>query len=150
MGYWPFSLLRRPGMRQFVKFGFVGASNTLLDFGIYASLTRLTEFFSHHLLTANAISFTVAVSNSYFLNKHWTFRDTGRKYHIQFAKFFLSNCVALGINELILFALVSVGVYDILAKALAICVSLFWNFFINKYWVFPVSGDRQAPPSTGG
>ncbi len=134
---WPFRLLRRHGIRQFMRFGIVGLANTAVDFGIFTFLTRVVKPFNTHYLVANVISFSIAVTNSYFLNKYWTFRDKGRLSLTQFPKFLLSNVVALGFNEFVLFALVSyAGLYDLLAKAFAIGVSLFWNFFVNKYWVF--------------
>jgi putative flippase GtrA len=145
--YWPMVLLRKPHMQQFIKFCLVGAANTAVDFTIYIALTRFIPFFGAHILTANAISFTVAVSNSYVLNRRWTFRDTHSVAVIQFPKFILSNLVALGINELILYALVhSAEVNDILAKACAISISLFWNFFINKYLIF--RAPSTAKPDT--
>lgn len=144
---WPFSLLKRFGMRQFVKFVLVGFVNTGIDYGVYILLTRVSEFFRENFLIANLISFLVAVSNSYLMNKYWTFRDKETRYHVQFSKFTLVNVVALSISELILYFLVNgAGLYDLLSKAVAVVTVVFWNFFANKYWVFTNAAKpvRQA------
>src|SRR5438128_12551884 len=64
-------LLSLPLLAQFVKFGIVGASNTLLAFLIY---TLLLKVFGVWYLAAAAIGFLVGAVNSFLLNRSWTFR----------------------------------------------------------------------------
>lgn len=126
-----------PSLKQFIKFSIVGASITVFDFGIYTSLTRLIEFLGYYYLIANLISFSCAVTASFFLNKYWTFRNKERGIHLQYGKFLVVASIGLAGNELILFSLVHFfGVYDLLAKAIATAVIWFWNFFANKHWTF--------------
>src|SRR5271155_4302892 len=71
-------LLRHvPLARQFVKFGLVGVSNTLLTLVVY---TVLVKVFGVWYLLASAIGFAVGATNGYLLNRSWTFRghDGGR------------------------------------------------------------------------
>lgn len=134
---WPFTLLKRFGIRQFIKFGIVGGMNTAIDYSIYYFLTRSFDYFQEHFLIANLMSFIIAVTNSFLWNKYWTFRDKGKKYHIQFPKFFMVNIIALTISQITLYLLVKeLGMNDLISKAVAIVIALFWNFFMNKYWVF--------------
>lgn len=71
-------------LRQVVKFGVVGVSNTLVDFAVLNFLIFFTGIASGTPFTAfKTISFTVAVSNSYFWNKRWTFRSE-KKVFVQF------------------------------------------------------------------
>ncbi len=140
----------RPTVRQFVKFVIVGFTNTVLDFGIYVALTRLSEFWREHYLWANVIAFSIAVVNSYIWNRRWTFRNTQRAIHIQFAKFALVSIVGLGLNEAVLALLVSAaGFYDIAAKAAAVAVVTVWNFAANRFWTFSVPGQSPPPPGRG-
>src|SRR6202167_2699056 len=63
----------RPGapvLVQFVKFGIVGVSNTLLTFAIY---TLLLKAFGVWYLAASAIGFAVGAVNGFLLNRRWTF-----------------------------------------------------------------------------
>lgn len=134
---WPLHHFRRRGVGQFVKFGIIGVVNTTLDFSVYFILTRWVPFFHDHILTANAISFSLAVTNSYILNTRWTFRGTHSAHTVRFPKFLATNIFALGINELLLlFFVSSLNLHDLISKAMAVALTLFWNFFVNKYWVF--------------
>ena len=147
---WPFLFLKRFSVRQFVKFGLVGVTNTTIDYTLYLALTRSLSFFQEHFLLANLISFVVAVTNSYFINKYWTFRDQGRWEYIQFSKFVLINAVALVIVELALFILVThAGMYDLFAKAVAVVIAMFWNFFMNKHWAFRSKKAMEPPVMSG-
>ncbi len=124
-------------LRQFVKFGIVGATNTAWDFGVYYVLTRGVFGFSLHFLTANIIAFSVSVMNSYLLNRTWTFRSTDTRHHVLFTKFLTVNLVTLGLYELLLYLLVNhVHLYDLIAKLISIGVVMIWNFAANKFWTF--------------
>lgn len=125
---------------QVIKFGTVGVSNTLVDYAVYVFLTRLIPFFrlENHFLYANFISFSIAVSNSYYWNRRWTFRDSSSDLTRQFSKFFLVNVIGFGLNETTLFLLVRyAGFHDLIAKAFAIAVALGSNFLFSRFWVFP-------------
>jgi putative flippase GtrA len=39
-------------------------------------------------------------------------------------------------NALLLFVLVTLGTFDLYAKAIATAVVLFWNFTMQKMWTF--------------
>jgi putative flippase GtrA len=55
---------------QFIKFGIVGVSNTLLTFLVY---TLLLKVFGVWYIAASAIGFTVGAVNGFLLNRRWTF-----------------------------------------------------------------------------
>lgn len=127
-------LIHRRGVRQFVKFGIVGASSTVIDWGIYLALTRLLSFF---YLDAKVISFLVSVINSYVWNRVWTFRSTDPKKFHQFSKFLVVAAVGLGLNSSIMYIAVSkLHLHDIIGLILASAIVMFWNFLINKFWTF--------------
>lgn len=126
-----------PTTKQFVKFCVVGVISTVIDFGIYLSLTRSFEWWREHFLMANACAFIVAVSWSFIANKSWTFRDKTRDIYAQYPKFILVYLIGLIGNQFILYTLVSIfEIYDVIAKAIAVAVILFWNFIANKIWTF--------------
>ena len=130
-------LSRSPLARQFVKFSLVGVTNTLWDFLLYIVLTRGLLGFQLHFLVANFVAFFASVVNSYILNKRWTVRNTDRRHHVQFGKFFLVNLVSLGVYETLLFFLIEhAEVYDLLAKGVSVVFVMVWNFAANKYWTF--------------
>lgn len=127
-------IVKRPGLAQFIKFSLVGASNTVIDFGTYLFFTRLLAL---HYLPANTLSFTLAATWSYTMNRLWTFRDRSSRIRVQYFKFLFVSLIGLGLVSLLLFFFVEVlGFHDLVAKALAVVIVLVWNFSANRYWTF--------------
>src|SRR5580704_14223489 len=65
-------IVRTPLVLQFVKFGIVGVSNTVLAFAVY---TLLLKVFGVWYLVASAIGFALGATNGFLLNRRWTFSD---------------------------------------------------------------------------
>jgi putative flippase GtrA len=60
---------------QFGKFLAVGALNTMIDFGMLKFLSWLTGIYGGlRLAPINVLGMLSALTNSYLLNKHWTFK----------------------------------------------------------------------------
>lgn len=126
--------LEKPVVRQFAKFSLVGTANTVTSFAVYLLATRIAQM---DPLVANALAFLIAVSISFLLNKHWTFRDRGRRYLSQYIQFFSVSIVGFGISETVLFVLHKLlGLHDILAYLVAVAGGLLWNFNVNRTWTF--------------
>lgn len=65
---------------QFFKFLIVGFNNTSIDFLILNLLMySFNTYRGWSILIFNIISFTIAVSNSYLINRFWTFKTGGDK-----------------------------------------------------------------------
>jgi len=130
-------LERFPKSYEFFKFALVGAFNTFLDFGVYIGLTRLFSFWATYYLGANFVSFAIATSSSFFLNKYFTFCNDSKEMGEQYMKFWLVALVYIIIVQIILFITTAYfGWHDILSKILATIIGLFWNFYAHKYWSF--------------
>src|ERR1700690_2175901 len=104
---------------QFIKFGIVGVSNTLLTLVVY---TVLLKVFGVWYLAASAIGFAVGATNGFLLNRRWTFRD-----HVGDAltpvRWGLVQTGGLAINEALLYLLVDDGHLDkLLAQVCATAV----------------------------
>src|SRR5205807_4024388 len=127
-----------PVLMQFVKFGIVGVSNTLLTFAVY---TVLLKAFGVWYLAASAIGFGVGTVNSFLLNRRWTFRG-----HVGDAltpvRWTVVQCCGLGINEGLLFLFAHNARLDkLLAQVLATAVVTVSTFAANRAWTF-----RSAQP----
>ncbi len=130
--------IKRETANQFVKFCVVGVINTVVDFGIYIALTRSIDFWSYHLVWASALSFTVAVFSSFILNTFWTFRCTGSGWKKRAPSFFAVATGGLLVNSGTVLIIVTLGVWDIIAKIVATVVVLAWNFTLQKKWTFRI------------
>jgi putative flippase GtrA len=126
-------------VHQFVKFALIGVVNTLIDFAIYFTLTRYTEFFSQNIYVANTIAFVSAATFSYLANRSWAFTVEGKANVTEAVKFYGTAASGFLINMAIFIIGISVfGMFDLLAKVIATLVAILWNFFITKFWVFKV------------
>ena len=101
---------------KFVRFGVVGFSGMIVD---YAFLFLFVKLCGLPDLLANAFSFTLAASSNYFLNRIWTFRNTGNGFHF----------------------LIFIEYFYVL-KFIAIVITTLWNFCGNLLFTF-----RQKPSS---
>jgi putative flippase GtrA len=135
-----------PVLVQFIKFGIVGVSNTLLTLVVY---TVLLKVFGVWYLAASAIGFAVGATNGFLLNRRWTFRE-----HIGDAltpvRWGIVQTGGLGINEGLLYLFVHDAQLDkLLAQVCATAVVTVTTFFVNRAWTFrvhtPVPADVPAP-----
>lgn len=126
----------RQAFVQFVRFGVVGAINTVLDFGVYVALTRSFVFWSEHIVLAAVASFIVAVTSSFLLNNYWTFRMDASGLHRKGVKFIVVAVGGLIWSAVILYSLTTAGMYDIFAKVIATGIVMIWNFTLQKFWTF--------------
>jgi putative flippase GtrA len=119
---------------KFIKFGLVGASGLVVDFGFTILCKEILKIQKY---VSNAIGFTMAATTNYFLNRIWTFKSTNPAIGIEFTEFFLISLIGLGINTLILYTLVSKFKKKFyLSKAFAILIVMLWNFFANAFFTF--------------
>jgi putative flippase GtrA len=127
------ALGRRHNWLQLGKFCAVGASGYLVNLAVYALLLRGAGL--HYLLAATG-SFLVAVTNNYTWNRVWTFR--GQRGHVAYQglRFLVVSTIALAANLMLLYGLVSLGVGELPAQAVAIVLVTPLNFVGNKLWSF--------------
>ncbi|HVO55832.1 MAG TPA: GtrA family protein [Solirubrobacterales bacterium] len=119
---------------QLLKFGLVGASGYLINLGVFALLADYVGL--HHLIAAVG-AFAVAVTNNFLWNRYWTFGPGEGPAHFQAARFFAVSLASLGLNLVVLQALVSSGLTgDLTAQAIAVAVAMPFNFLGNKLWTF--------------
>ncbi len=129
--------MHAPVYVQFVKFGIVGVSNTLLTFAVY---TLLLKVFGVWYLLASAIGFVVGATNGFLLNRRWTFAGHEGDSLTPLRWAIVQGC-GLGVNEGLLFLFVhDADVDKLLAQALATVVVTVTTFFANRAWTF-----RQDP-----
>lgn len=122
---------------QFVKFGVVGLSNTVIMYVVYVILVAL----SVHYLIANFIGFMVSVVNAYYWNDRYVFvKEDGQKriWWKTFIKTFLSySGTGLILNNVLLFIWVDLfHIGKMIAPVLNLFITIPTNFLLNKFWAF--------------
>jgi putative flippase GtrA len=136
----PYSPARvRAGMRkrknweQLAQFCLVGATGYLVNLAVYALLLDVVGL---HYISAAVGSFVVAVTNNYTWNRLWTFRAQRGHVAYQGMRFLVISTLALLANLAVLYLLVSVGLGEVVAQAIAIVLVTPVNFVGNKLWSF--------------
>src|ERR1035437_7656265 len=98
---------------QLARFLLVGVLNTIVDLGILNVLIWISDSNENTLLyiVFKSFSFVLAVINSYYLNKYWTFHSRTEN-RSEFIVFFIVSTVGFFLN-----VLVSTIVFSILTTA---------------------------------
>ncbi|MBQ3553633.1 MAG: GtrA family protein [Clostridia bacterium] len=139
---------------QAVRFGLVGLLNTAVDYVVFYLLLTLVDLDKS---IAQVFATLVAMANSYVWNRYFTFRKTGSVRVREIGRFIVVNLISMSItilgmnllyelhieqpvNALLAFCGASYRFYGdaavMLAKVLAMPVSLAVNFLGNRLWVF--------------
>ncbi|HSE61056.1 MAG TPA: GtrA family protein, partial [Candidatus Saccharimonadales bacterium] len=117
------------GWVQFFRYGLVGGVAAFFDIG---SLYLLVSGLHVHYLVAVAVAFIIGVTVNYLLSIRWVFTSSDKK-KLEFALFVLIGIGGLGLNELLIWALVEFAhAHYIGAKLVAVIVVLIWNFGLRK------------------
>jgi len=119
---------------KLLKFGIVGFSGMLVDFG---ATYLLKEYVKLHKYLANGIGFSLAATHNFYWNKIWTFKDTNVAVTQQYLSFVAVSLIGLAINTWVLILLEKKVKWNFyLAKVVAIMVVVLWNFTMNYLFTF--------------
>ena len=132
---------------QIVKFLEIGVLNTFVDMGILNLLVSMSGVTSGISLGFfNTISFSLAVINSYFWNKLWTFsKENSANAGKEFISFIIVSAIGWAINTSIVVLgttylaannSFSAGAWVNIMKLAATFVAMAWNFIGYKFIVF--------------
>lgn len=136
-----------PEVFQFAKYAAAGSMNAATDLGLFNLFSLIFQIFSGPLIIVfNVISFSVAVTNSYFWNNLWAFKREGfiPKFS-EYAKFVSITIGSVILNTIIVYVVTTVigapegftgGQWENVAKLIAVPVSVIWNFIGYKLFVF--------------
>jgi putative flippase GtrA len=97
-------------LMQFMRFGTVGVVGFLIDTAVVYSLRRPLGLYG-----AGLVSYLVAATGTWLLNRIWTFRGQGtRKAHHQWALFLATNLLGFVLNR---------GAYALLVTFVPLCAA---------------------------
>ncbi|MFR2835938.1 MAG: GtrA family protein [[Clostridium] nexile] len=121
-------------IKQIMKFGVVGGSAFVIDYGI---MIFLTEIFHINYLISSGISFAVSVIFNYVMSVKWVFEvEENRDKKQEFALFVVLSIMGLGINQLIMWlAVEKFGVFYMISKICATIVVMVYNFVTRKLFL---------------
>lgn len=140
--------MKATGLIQFIKFGVVGVSNTAVDWVVYYIFNHFILVGTSGELPSKAISFVVAVINSYIWNTIWTFRSEYKnatagkggkavKGSSIFLKFVVISLIGWVVNYYTFkYTRMNLSQGQIVSLVAASGAATLWNFFGNKLWTY--------------
>lgn len=137
---------------QFVKFGLVGVSNTIISYVLYAAslivFKKLAILSGTDYLVAQIISFVLSVAWSFYWNNKLVFTvEEGEHRSVWRAllKTYVSySFTGLFLNTILLVFWVDLlHISEFLAPIFNLLINVPINFVINKFWAFKTQSDRK-------
>ena len=134
---------KRRTFKEFLQFGLVGVSNTIISYLLYVVTLLLVSKsgVKFDYIIANIVSWLLSVLWSFYWNNKFVFKkEEGEKRNIWAALF--KTYVSYGFTGLILNNILSVlwvsvlHISKMLAPIINLVISIPINFFMNKLWAF--------------
>ena len=129
--------MKRTELYQFIKFGVVGTSNTLIAYIIYS----ICVFIGIHYLAANAAGFSISVLNAFYWSDRFVFKKgkgESRSTVWTLAKTYIAygSTGLLLASMLLYFYVDKFHISEYIAQLLVLFLTIPLNFIINKFWSF--------------
>lgn len=130
---------------QFVKFGIVGVSNTVISYVLYVGslvfLNSVGGIGRYNYLIAQVVAFVLSVLWSFYWNNKMVFvLEEGKKRSIwkSLIKTYISySFTGLFLNSILLILWVDIlRISEFIAPIINLLISVPLNFIINKLWAF--------------
>lgn len=129
----PKARLKAPVVAQFVKFGIVGVSNTLLTLAVYTVLLRA---FGVWYLAASGIGFAVGTVNGFVWNSKWTFRGHAGDALTPVRWFVVAGCGLLADLGLVFLFVHDAGLDKLPGQVCTTAIVTVFTFIVNRAWTF--------------
>lgn len=125
------------GFVQFVKFGLVGFSNTIISYATYYILLP----FHCNKYVASVIGFVLSVANAFYWNNSYVFKKEEKEERsplMAFIKLFLSYAgTGLLLHNALLWLWTDLlHISDYVAPVINLFITIPLNFLLNKFWAF--------------
>lgn len=118
-------------IKQVIRFGFVGGTAFIVDYGILFLLTSVVKI---NYLAASCISFSVSVIVNYILSNLFVFKMKKEKHTL--LVFLIISIFGLGINQIIMWGMTEkLNVYYMMSKIGATFIVMCWNFIMRKIFL---------------
>lgn len=130
---------------QFIKFGIVGVSNTIISYVLYVivlfGLQEANLFAKVDYLIAQIVAFVLSVLWSFYWNNKMVFtlaEGASRTWWKALIKTYISySFTGLFLNSFLLILWVKIlGMSEFIAPIINLIISVPLNFVINKLWAF--------------
>lgn len=140
---------RKVTILQFIKFGIVGLSNTIISYLLYLLVLFVLKpynlFFDAY--AASIVSFILSVLWSFVWNNRFVFKSEKGERNI--FKALVKTYISYGFTGFLLanaLLYVWINVFRIpkeIAPLISLIITVPTNFVLNKFWAFKTKGKKQ-------
>lgn len=122
---------------QFIKFGIVGVSNTLISLLVYYIVLWINEDW---YLAGNVAGWVISVANAFFWNERYVFTQQKRDFRSmvkRIGKTYLSYGATFLLSTVLLYLEVDILQWSaVVSPVLNLMITIPLNFLLNKFWAF--------------
>lgn len=123
---------------QLPRFAAIGGVGFLIDASI---LTLLVNGCGMGPIQARAISFALAATATWYLNRRWTFAGSASaRGGPEYARYIVAQVLGAIINLLVYLLVItlwpSLGAVPVIPLAIGAAIALLFNFAAARFWVF--------------
>lgn len=118
--------------KQFIKYLLVGGSTAIFELVLYTLLRKVVCL---ELSLSNVIAVIIATILNFIINRGWAFKTASnlpRSVMLYLILFFLNTLFS---TNAIIF-MVNLGLVDIIAKFITMCMITMWNFVFYRNIIF--------------
>ncbi len=130
---------------QFIKFGIVGISNTILGLSIYYLFIWINKDLYQ---VGNIVSWLISVAWSCFWNNRYVFAQENNSWKLllkRLGKSYVSYGTTLVLSVIFLYIQVEILKWsEIIAPLVNLLITIPLNFIMNKYWTFKVESEVKV------
>ena len=125
--------MNKKTVKEFIKFGIVGGSNTIISLMIYYSLIAINI----NYIIAYSTGFIISVLNSYYWNNKYVFKNKKNNVKSKLLKSYIAYGATFLLSNGLLYLQVEIlHLSELIAPLISLCITIPLNFILNKYWTF--------------
>ena len=119
---------------QFIKFGIIGASNTIISTAIYYIFIFIDPAL---YFVGNVVGWVISVFNSFYWNNRFVFKDSEFSWWKKLIRTYIAyggSFIVGSITLVIMIEMLHISTW--LAPWINLVITIPLNFVLNKFWAF--------------
>ena len=137
-------LQEKKSLVQFIKFGIVGVSNTILGLSIYYLFIWINKDLYQ---IGNIVGWLISVAWSCYWNNRFVFTQEKNGWRLllkRLGKSYISYGVSLLLSIILLYIQVEILKWsERIAPLVNLLITIPLNFIMNKYWTFKIESEEK-------
>ena len=131
--------VKKTNLFIFCKYSVAGIFNTLVDLVTFFVMCDVLNFAE---VTSNIAAYLCCATSSYLINSRYVYKENGYSLKRYF-QFVTGNFLVLVISTAVIVFVSDFVELKLIAKLVAMPVTVLMNFTIQRFLIFRISADKQ-------